>query len=628
MVIDVPVEEKPKFIFARVREPDQFKPGTFRFMWFNRGRGIGAIVGILKSTGKSAIQAMRFLKVKGWTVEKAGAWVQDHRSELSFECDEMVRTVNFEELQEIFAKWDTKYVNDLPDAAFAVILPGGERDDGKTVPRSLRKLPHHTASVKDGDEKSSLDMPHLRNAIARLRATDMDASHKKSAAAHLKHHMKQMDMDTSSMDDMMKEMSAESEMETEGVENVETTSETEKTEELVLSHALIIRIASDSLGFKPVEGAGFADLTEKPRLYAAFCHGDGEQKHTDLFIQDGQDSVHYIVRSDGSVSGGLRESGAWLRQNTIVIRNSNAAEPITLTLRGAGRCSTGVFSKAGGELFMEGTPYNGRYVIAEGKLALAVDEIPHVLNKIMKGEDPVVPPDGQSYLPDALRAKVPENMRYWESSMGKATKLVLCSEWYKSGGWKPAAPNPKSVKMAIVRIEKLAMSGPRLRVFGKAIREGTFNELYFPSGELELAAPAFKGLPIVLEHRFDASEIVGQVVESSWNAVDTSIEFVGEIDDEATAIAITRGTIREVSIGTFVDYVLHTKTPEGESSVEVESRMQASDVLFGLYNKFGADNVSFKISVKNLKPRELSLVMNGACDWESGCGIVRHEVPQ
>ena len=101
-----------------------------------------------------------------------------------------------------------------------------------------------------------------------------------------------------------------------------------------------------------------------------------------------------------------------------------------------------------------------------------------------------------------------------------------------------------------------------------------------------------------------------------------------EIDDEATAIAITRGTIREVSIGTFVDYVLHTKTPEGESSVEVESRMQASDVLFGLYNKFGADNVSFKISVKNLKPRELSLVMNGACDWESGCGIVRHEVPQ
>lgn len=60
------------------------------------------------------------------------------------------------------AVWTTKYVNDLPDSCFALILPGGKKDDeGKTVPRSLRKLPYKDASGK-------VDVPHLRNALARL----------------------------------------------------------------------------------------------------------------------------------------------------------------------------------------------------------------------------------------------------------------------------------------------------------------------------------------------------------------------------------------------------------------------------------------------------------------------------
>lgn len=60
------------------------------------------------------------------------------------------------------AKWDTAYVNDLPDSAFMWIESGGEKDaDGKTVPRSLRHLP-----VKDKDGK--WDLPHVRNALARL----------------------------------------------------------------------------------------------------------------------------------------------------------------------------------------------------------------------------------------------------------------------------------------------------------------------------------------------------------------------------------------------------------------------------------------------------------------------------
>ncbi len=60
------------------------------------------------------------------------------------------------------AQWSSSYINDLPDDAFLYIEEGGKKDDeGKTVPRSLRHFP-----VRDANGK--LDLPHLRNAIARI----------------------------------------------------------------------------------------------------------------------------------------------------------------------------------------------------------------------------------------------------------------------------------------------------------------------------------------------------------------------------------------------------------------------------------------------------------------------------
>lgn len=61
-----------------------------------------------------------------------------------------------------FAEWDTAYKNDLPDACFLYIEPGGKKDsEGKTTPRSKRHLPYK-------DKSGKLDIPHLRNAISRL----------------------------------------------------------------------------------------------------------------------------------------------------------------------------------------------------------------------------------------------------------------------------------------------------------------------------------------------------------------------------------------------------------------------------------------------------------------------------
>ena len=65
------------------------------------------------------------------------------------------------------AEWSTAYVNDLPDSAFFYIESGGEKDDtGRTKPRTLRKLPYR-------DKSGAIDLPHLRNVLARLSQTDI-----------------------------------------------------------------------------------------------------------------------------------------------------------------------------------------------------------------------------------------------------------------------------------------------------------------------------------------------------------------------------------------------------------------------------------------------------------------------
>ena len=60
------------------------------------------------------------------------------------------------------AVWSASFVNDLADSAFLYIEPGGDRDtDGKTVPRTNRHFPYKDAS-------GAVDLPHLRNALARI----------------------------------------------------------------------------------------------------------------------------------------------------------------------------------------------------------------------------------------------------------------------------------------------------------------------------------------------------------------------------------------------------------------------------------------------------------------------------
>lgn len=106
---------------------------------------------------------------------------------------EMMKTTKGSWIEAEKAVWTTAFINNLPDAAFAVILSGGKKDgEGKTVPRSLRMLPHHNESVKSGTENGSVDLIHLRNALARLPQSKIPASAMATAKAHLEAHAKEL----------------------------------------------------------------------------------------------------------------------------------------------------------------------------------------------------------------------------------------------------------------------------------------------------------------------------------------------------------------------------------------------------------------------------------------------------
>ncbi|MEN3007247.1 MAG: HK97 family phage prohead protease [Candidatus Methanosuratincola petrocarbonis] len=76
------------------------------------------------------------------------------------------KALDGEELPEEVKEWTRAFINSLPDAAFAVIEPAYKR--GETKNKNARHLPHHNKSVKDPNENSSVDLPHYRNALARV----------------------------------------------------------------------------------------------------------------------------------------------------------------------------------------------------------------------------------------------------------------------------------------------------------------------------------------------------------------------------------------------------------------------------------------------------------------------------
>jgi len=83
-------EVTENYVRIRVRDPNLFVDGSFRTIVLSADQGIHAIVGKLKSdpTGSTVIQNYMFELAKGWTMEKAEAWVKEHKDQMDQEQGE------------------------------------------------------------------------------------------------------------------------------------------------------------------------------------------------------------------------------------------------------------------------------------------------------------------------------------------------------------------------------------------------------------------------------------------------------------------------------------------------------------------------------------------------------------
>lgn len=141
----------------RIRSPDKFQEGTFRTIELEN------------------------------TKEETKKWVKDH-PDVTKEVSEMEQITK--------AEWTASFINDLPDEAFAVIEPAYKK--GETEDKRARHLPHHKPGVKDPNDDDSVDLPHLRNALARANQikpiTDSISAEelRQKAIAHLQAHAKRL----------------------------------------------------------------------------------------------------------------------------------------------------------------------------------------------------------------------------------------------------------------------------------------------------------------------------------------------------------------------------------------------------------------------------------------------------
>jgi len=108
------------------------------------------------------------INIKSLTLVRFPAWDEAYFSIVSASHDSIAFSLSLKSLNDYkntmtedleAAEWTTQYINDLPDSAFAYIEPCYKQ--GKTDNKNARHLPYK-------DKNGKIDLPHLRNALARV----------------------------------------------------------------------------------------------------------------------------------------------------------------------------------------------------------------------------------------------------------------------------------------------------------------------------------------------------------------------------------------------------------------------------------------------------------------------------
>jgi len=81
----LPWEETEKFVRSGHRDPSEFEPDSLRTIWISEKEGIKAVIGKPKDETTTQVVSYLFLKEKGWNLENAKAWFQEHEQKANHE---------------------------------------------------------------------------------------------------------------------------------------------------------------------------------------------------------------------------------------------------------------------------------------------------------------------------------------------------------------------------------------------------------------------------------------------------------------------------------------------------------------------------------------------------------------
>jgi len=85
------------------------------------------------------------------------------------ENEDFAKLSDTEKTSHLKAVWTTAYINTLNDNCFAYIEKTGKQDnENRTIPKKARHLPHHPKGGGASGVGGIIDLPHLRNALARV----------------------------------------------------------------------------------------------------------------------------------------------------------------------------------------------------------------------------------------------------------------------------------------------------------------------------------------------------------------------------------------------------------------------------------------------------------------------------
>jgi len=190
-----------EYILGFCQDFSAFMPEHFSTVWLDKENGVLALIGRLRAEPETQrVQSIFFAKDKMWDEGKIRDWLLLHPHYMAPAGTSAPLQTPLKEREKMSGKrlfervWTRKYINALPDSAFAIVY----KENGIVI----RKFPHHNA---DG----TVDLPHLRNANSRLPQSEIPAEYKQQAMKHLATHKKKLGVGASAEEEKLLEQEGE-----------------------------------------------------------------------------------------------------------------------------------------------------------------------------------------------------------------------------------------------------------------------------------------------------------------------------------------------------------------------------------------------------------------------------------